>query len=35
VKGDKAPTDVDTGVAVVDKDNINSPEIKEIVGSNK
>jgi ribose transport system substrate-binding protein len=32
LKGEKVETNIDTGVAVVDKANINSAEIKEILG---
>jgi ribose transport system substrate-binding protein len=33
VKGGKVPPTVDTGVAVVDKANLNTPEVKSLLGS--
>jgi len=34
-KGEKVTPQIDTGVAVITKDNLNTPEIKAVIGENK
>jgi ribose transport system substrate-binding protein len=34
IKGEKVPPVIDTGVAVVDKDNLKTPEIEKLLGKN-
>jgi ribose transport system substrate-binding protein len=35
LKGEKVKPTIDTGVAVITKDNLNSPEVKEVLNENK
>ena len=35
IKGEKVKAAIDTGVAVITKDNLNSPEVKEVLSENK
>ena len=35
LKGQKVAERIDTGVAVITKDNLNSPEVKEVLSQNK
>jgi ribose transport system substrate-binding protein len=35
VKGEKVETQIDTGVAVITKDNLKSPEVKEVLNENQ